>query len=188
MLSYKCVIVRTRKKISYPSLATIELINNNNIGPFKLVTNELRSGDILLIQLENDKTKKIFKIDDEVNQIFGPPDIDEKCIQVFCNDYLKKVKIEKYIIEIYNNLYINELIIYKNDFEDFENEILKYFLITKEKNKIDYKKLRSICFKTLKNSKIADKVSLLLKYNSFDYFLNNKSKFIINFENLHVQK
>ena len=185
MLTQKCILVRTGKKVSYPTPAIIELIEANSIGPIKLFTNELRAGEILFIEFFFNRPQKIFKIDSSINQIFGNESLDG-IIEIICPQYRKKIYIENYIKDIYKDLSINELIVHKNDFADFENEIIKYFLL-KDYPKIDQKKIRSICFKTIKNSKMAEKLSNILKQKSFNYYGSPNAHLILDFESLSVQ-
>jgi hypothetical protein len=179
--------VRTGKKISYPSLITIELVSANNLGPLKLITNEVRAGEVILIECEDNRYKKVYKVNSEINQIYGDFSQNDNIIELYLADYIKKNKIEEYIKILYDNISVNELIIFKNDFEDFENEIIKYLLLTKRKDNLEYKKLRSICFKTIKNAKLAERMSYIIKHNIFDFFENTRTKFVINFETLNVQ-
>jgi NurA-like 5'-3' nuclease len=79
------------------------------------------------------------------------------------------------------------MISFKNDFRDFENNLFKYLLLTKNEDKLDNKKLRSLSFKNFKNPHLAEKMSKTLIKNKFNYFDLNETKLTIDFSSLTVQ-
>jgi len=70
---------------------------------------------------------------------------------------------------------------------DFEKELMKYFLLCKTENKVNYKNLRSVVFKSCKNNKLAETICLYLKNKPFVHFGYDTAVIKINFENWIVQ-
>lgn len=188
MISLKCFIHKTNKKISYPSPVIIEPLMSTNIGPLKLTTNELRAGEIILMCYNNKELTSIYKIDHlELVQIFGSPLCTEDKHIAQCDLYDKKTYISGIIFDIYRKIPLNELIDNKNDLCDLEGELMKYYLVSKSVEKIDKRRIRSICFKNCKNVKIAEKIYNLLNRLTLAFPIERQINVELDFVNLTVQ-
>ena len=188
MHEFKCLINKTYKKISYPFSTVIETIFTNNLPPLSLIINEVKSGDLLVVEFIKNKPVRVFLIENEIlHQIYGDPIDFFSKIQLQCLGLKKKIKIEEFIFNLYDQFSLNEMISYKNDFRDFENNLFKYLLLTKNEDKLDNKKLRSLSFKNFKNPHLAEKMSKTLIKNKFNYFDLNETKLTIDFSSLTVQ-
>ena len=188
MHSFKCLINKTYKKVSYPNVVSIEPLNHSNILPVSLITNEIKSGEILMIEFIDNTPIRIFVNNkNKMHQIFGTPINYDFSIELECINYEKKIRIEKFIHDIFINLSLNELIVNKNDLEDLENELTKYLLVVKRKDRIETRKIRSIVFKNCKSSNFAEKMCEMLKKEKFDYFERNFALVKMDFPSLTVQ-
>lgn len=75
----------------------------------------------------------------------------------------------------------------KNDLMDLENELMKYFLICKNKDKMEIRKIRSVIFKSCKNHKFAEKIYNLIKNQAFSYFTSTQTAIQVDLSLLSVQ-
>ena len=188
MYEIRCLVNKTYKKIAYPISTIVEPLHCNNFSPLKLITHELRSGETLIVEFHNDQPCRIFVVDDSsLLQIYGSTIDKSGTHKTKCLYHHKKQKIKRYVFELLEKIRLNDLITHKNDLEDFENEITKYLLLCKSKEKLDCKKLRSIAFKNCKNIKLAEKLSTDMKYNMFCDFENLTTDVIIDWDSLTVQ-
>jgi hypothetical protein len=188
MNDFKCLINKKLKKISYPLQITIEALYSENIGPISLITNELKSGEILIIESSNKKIERIYKTsNNNLIQIYGDPYQYEFVLQLDCV-YLGKIKkIKDFLNDFFLKLNLNELINNKNDLESLENELLEYFLLCKNETKIDMRKIRSIIFKNCKNVKLNEKMYSILKNCNFNEFELKNDTIKIDFSSQDVQ-
>lgn len=171
--------------VSYPELIVIKPVFRTKIKPLSLFTNELVAGDIIVLEKnKNDKIIRVYQIHNNVLfQIFGDPVFFKRPkVTLNVQYYQKLMHIKKYITNIFDILPINDLIEFKNDLNMFEKELTKFLLMSISKEKVTYKRLRSIVFKSCKNQHISEKICLLCKNNHFDHFDNDYSEIIIDFD------
>lgn len=188
MRSFSCLINKTYKKVSYPLPVVLEPMYFDHLSPLSLIVDEIKSGEIMLIEFYNDKVFRLFLVENtSLNQIYGDPITKGIIFETKCIDLNKKNEIEKYIKTIYNQLKLSEMIINKNDLTDLENELMKYFLVCKNQDKIDLKKIRSVIFKNCKNHKFAEKIYFHIKNKPFNYFTYSSSNVRIDLNLLTVQ-
>ncbi len=188
MYEIRCLVNKTYKKVAYPISTIIEPLHCSNFSPLKLITNELRSGETLIVEFINEQPVRIFVVDNSsLMQIYGNTIEYSGTHKTKCIYHHKKLKIKQYIFGLYEKIRLNDLITHKNDLEDFENEITKYLLLCKNQEKLDSKRLRSIAFKNCKNTKLAEKLSGDMKHNMFCDFENVPTNVIINWDLLTVQ-
>lgn len=162
----------------------IDFLFKNSSPPIPAYTNEIRAGELIIINVnEYDKIKAVFRcVQDKIIQIYGDP-INPTKVNLECVGLNKKREIEKYIVSIFNQLSINELIVFKNDLECLENALMGYLLICKNQDKLDAKKIRTICFKSCKDVNLCEKLYRLLMKNKFEYFDVSPSKVKIDLLN-----
>jgi hypothetical protein len=122
-----------------------------------------------------------------LNQIFGEPISLNSILKLECLDLKKKNEIANYIKLIFGSLKLSEMIANKNDLIDLENELMKYYLVCKNKEKVDLRKIRSVIFKSCKNHKFAEKIYLIIKNKPFDYFISSSTSLLIDLSLLTVQ-
>ena len=188
MHDFKCFINKTYKKVSYPNLVSIEPLNHSNIPPVALITHEIKSGEMIMVEFIGEKPVRIFVNDEnKMHQIFGTPIYYDFTIELECYYYTKKLNIEVFIRSAYEHLSLNDLIVNKNDLEDLENDLIRYLLVSKSKDRIENRKLRSIVFKNCKASLFAEKMCDILKKKKFDYFERNFALVKMDFPSLTVQ-
>lgn len=187
-MSFNCYLSSGYKTISYPNPVTLEPLFTSKLPPLVLATDHVRPGDILLYRNENKKIISLYKMNfGEIHQIYGSPEIDLEGITVECPFYHKKKQIDAWIQRVFFQINLHDLIHNHNDFRHFEDHIISYLLKCKTTSKIDRKKLRSICFKSFKNSLLAEKVDSLIKVD-FDYFDDREGVFKVDFTALRYQK
>ncbi len=184
MNTFECQIARNTKKVSYPNPVVIDFLFKNSSCPIPAYTNEIRAGELIIINVnEYDKIKAVFRcVQDKIIQIYGDA-VNPTKISLECIGLSKKKEIEKYIISIFNQLSINELIVFKNDLECLENALMGYLLICKNQDKLDSRKLRTICFKNCKDVNLCEKLYRLLTKNKFEYFEVSSTKVKIDLLN-----
>jgi hypothetical protein len=188
MIKFSCFLNKSNKKISYPEYTTIDPLFNSSLRTLPLITNELKSGEIILVEYFDNKITRVYKIyDNNLEQIYGENNQYENEITVKLYSYIKKTKIEEYINLLYLNLTLSELISNKHDLNDFQKELTKYLLLCKSKEKLNYKNIRSVVFKNCKNVQLVEKICLFLKKNPYNYFINDVSILKINFNDWSVQ-
>ena len=188
MREFKCLINKTYKKICYPIPIVIEPLYTENFKPLVLICDEIKSGDIMICEFINQKVESIFLTKNKnLHQIYGKPIDYNHDLVLKCAGIKKKFEIEKYIETVLFQLRLNELINNKNDLIDFENEIMKYLLACKSKDKVEQRKLRKLIFKTCKNVKLAEKICQIVKNTSFNHFEASYSTIQVYFSTLTVQ-
>ncbi len=122
------------------------------------------------------------------------PNFNESEIQLFSDKWGKEAehfpvwaRSEEYIKNIYSQLKLSEMITNKNDLMDLENELMKYFLTCKNKDKMEIRKIRSVIFKSCKNHKFAEKIYNLIKSQEFSYFISTPTTIQVDLSLLSVQ-
>lgn len=187
MNNLKAYICKKTKKISYPQQVNIELLFAAPVVNLSLVTNEIRAGDILLIKQKN-QILNIYKIENnKINQIHGNSNDEEAIIELSVSGYDKVLKIKEYLFWMFKDLALKTLIEEKHDLEDLENGLTEYLLNCKSANRIDMRKIRSLIFKSCKNTKLCEKLYFLFDNNRFNYFEWKNQILKIDFNNLIVQ-
>jgi len=185
---FLCLINKTHKKISYPQPTIVEGMFHSNLPPLSLIIDEIKSGEIMIVEMGFKKPMRVFVVQDEsLFQIYGEPMNFFNVVEIECFGFTKKTKIEQFIFELFSQFSLNEMISYKNDFKDFENNIFKFLLLIKNANQYDNKKLRSLSFKSFKNPHLAEKMCKLLMKKKFNYFELTKTQVKVDFVNLNVQ-
>ncbi len=185
---YKCLLNSAHKIVSYPVPVTIEPLFSQRLPSLVVVTDQVRPGEVLLIKYDGKKVASLYKISDtDIHQINGSPEIDIENLEIECPFLNKKYQIEKYIFDIFDHLSLHDLTHNHHDLRHFENCLMSYLLKCKAPSKIDRKKIRSLCFKSFKDSVFAEKVDSLIKID-FEYFDNRAGFFNINFLYLRVEK
>ena len=188
MSDFKCFVNKTYKKVSYPIPVVLEPMYLDHLQPLSLVIDEIKSGEILIIEFFENKVMRLFLVEDNsLNQIFGEPTASNAILTLKCQDLKKKLEIEQYIKNIYSQLKLSEMITNKNDLMDLENELMKYFLICKNKDKMEIRKIRSVIFKSCKNHKFAEKIYNLIKGQAFSYFTSTQTTIQVDLSLLSVQ-
>jgi hypothetical protein len=188
MHDFKCLINKTYKKVSYPLPVVLEPMYLDHLQPLSLVIDEVKSGEIMIIEFFNNKVMRLFLVENNaLNQIFGEPISLNSILKLECLDLKKKNEIANYIKLIFGSLKLSEMIANKNDLIDLENELMKYYLVCKNKEKVDLRKIRSVIFKSCKNHKFAEKIYLIIKNKPFDYFISSSTSLLIDLSLLTVQ-
>jgi len=188
MTRFECFLNKENKKISYPELAVIEPLFGTPLKALALFTSEIKSGELIIVEYFNNHIERVYKSENEnIEQIYGIPSSVQENIILTVAFLYKKKKIEEYIADIYRSLSIHDLITFRYDLNDFEKELMKYFLLCKTENKVNYKNLRSVVFKSCKNNKLAETICLYLKNKPFVHFGYDTAVIKINFENWIVQ-
>ena len=186
MNTFECQISKNSKKISYPSPVVIDFLFKSSTPPILAYTNEIKSGELIILNIDNNKIKSIFRCNkNKLIQIYGEP-VNPIKITVDCVGLNKKIKIENYITKIFENLSVNEIITFKNDLDNLEYDLMRYFLLCKNEQKIDLKKIRSICFKNCKNVNLSEKLYNMIKKDKFNYFDISPAKIKIDFLELTI--
>jgi hypothetical protein len=188
MTRFECFLNKENKKISYPELAVIEPLFGAPLRALALFTPEIKSGELIIVEYFNNQIERIFKSENEnIEQIYGLPNLVPENAVLKLAFLNKKKKIEEYIADIYRSLSVNDLIAFKHDLNDFEKELIKYFLLCKTENKVNYKNLRSVVFKNCKNNKLAETICFYLKNKPFRHFGYDTTIVRVDFESLTVQ-
>jgi hypothetical protein len=188
MHEFRCLINKVYKKISYPTPVALEPLYLDHLQPLPIVIDEISSGEMMVIEFFNKKILKVFLVEDsKLNQIFGEPILNQEGVELFCQDWVKRNEIKKYIKWAYDQLRLNEMIANKNDLIDLENELMKYLLSCRSKEKNDLRKIRSLIFKSCKNHKFAEKIYSIIKNKLFDYYTSTLDRVNVDFDALAVQ-
>jgi hypothetical protein len=188
MTRLECFLNKENKKISYPELTVIEPLFGIPLKALALFTPEIKSGELIIVEYSNVQIERVYKIENEnIEQIYGKPNLVPQNVVLTISFLEKKKKIEEHISNLYRSLSVHDLIVFKHDLNDFEKELMKYFLLCKTENKINSKNLRSVVFRNCKNNKLAETICLYLKNKPFDYFMHDVATIKVNFENWIVQ-
>ncbi len=188
MHEFRCLINKVYKKVIYPAPVVLEPLYLDHLQPVQIVIDEVNSGEMMIIEFFNKTILKAFLVEgSNLNQIFGEPISNQEDMELFCQDWVKRNKIKEYTIWAYEQLRLNEIIANKSDLIDLENELMKYLLSCKNKEKNNLRKIRSLIFKSCKNPKFAEKIYSIIKNKMFDYYLPSLDRVSVNFESLTVQ-
>ena len=165
MHDFKCFINKTEKKILSNSAVEIEPLYHDLIVPVNLITTEIKTGDIFIIEFNENIPIRIFTVsNNNLLQIFGSPVINPTTFNLNCIGYNVNIKIEELIFSIYNKFTLNEILEYKEEFQEFESHFYKHLLVNK---KLDHKKTKQIIFKTFKNEIIVKKIITIINKTNY---------------------
>lgn len=189
MIEFKYLICTSYGKICYPVPISIELLFHEKTSALSLVARELYPGEEILIGSVQKKILYIYKIDNnKLEQIYGEPIIEIDSIELV-SEYIDKVNYtKKFVKGILETLSITELITNLQDLINAENELIKYYLMSKSESKIEKKRIRSILFKNVKNSKISEKIYQVINNKEYEFFKTVPIIVKVNFDDLTVQK